>query len=206
MSTAVESVPSLFPLLFKIRPGARLSDPEDFFLFCQDNAPWEFERSAKGELVIKMPTGGESGARNLQLSMLLGIWALADGTGMGFDSNTGFELPGGALRAPDAAWVRKDRLAALTLEQKRKFLPLSPDFVVELRSDTDRLTDLQAKMQEYIDAGVALGILLDPDQRRAWIYRPGAAPVECDDPATLDCAPELPGFVLDTRALFDVAL
>ena len=195
-----------WPLILKLRPGLRLTDPVEFYAFCQEHAPWEFERSAKGELIVKMPTGGESGARNLRLSMYLGIWALTDGTGVGFDSNTGFEFPDGSMRAPDAAWVRKSRLAALTPEQKERFLPLVPDFVVELRSRTDRLTELQEKMQDYADAGVPLGLLLDPQTRRAHLYRPSGAAVVLHDPELVDCSPELTGFILAVREIFDATL
>lgn len=210
MPTTLEAPPdepvSVWPLVLRYRPGLNLADRAEFFDFCQDNAPWQIERNPKGEIVVKTPTGGESGNRNFELTTQLGIWTRADGTGRGFDSNTGFDLPNGAMRSPDAAWVRKSRLEALTPEQKRKFLPLTPDFVVELRSETDSRRLLQEKMAEYIENGAALAILLDPLTRHAWVYRPGAEPVEQEDPLTLDCSPELPGFVLDIQAIFDAEL
>lgn len=196
---------TIWPLSFRLRPGLRITEPDDFYLFCQDNAPWEFERTARGELIIKMPAGGLSGKRNALLNYQLVAWALHYG-GSYFDSNTGFELPGGAMRAPDAAWVRADALAGLTAEEKEKFLPVVPDFVVELRSRTDRRDDLTAKMQEYCEAGVRLGLLLDPEERRVHVYRPDTEPTVLDDPATIDCSPELPGFVLDVKAVFDLTV
>ena len=210
MPTTLEAPPdepvSVWPLVLRYRPGLNLADRAEFFDFCQDNAPWQIERNPQGEIVVKMPTGGESGNRNFELTTQLGIWTRTDGTGRGFDSNTGFDLPNGAMRSPDAAWVRKSRLEALTPEQKRKFLPLTPDFVVELRSETDSRRMLQDKMTEYIENGAALAILLDPISRRTWVYRPGTEPIEQIDPLTLDCSPELPGFVLDVQAIFDAEL
>lgn len=199
-------IESLWPMVFRFREGMRLMDSEDFYTFCQDNAPWQFERTAKGELIVKMPTGGESGGRNALINYQLVGWALRDASGVSFDSNTGFEFAGGAMRAPDAAWVRKSRLAVLTTEQKKKFLPLAPDFVVELRSETDRLSELRSKLADYIADGVLLALLLDPITRRVHVYRPEAEPVLLEDPATVDCSPELPGFVLDVKAIFDTTI
>ena len=206
LEAPISEAVSVWPLVLRYRPGLNLADREQFFAFCQDNAPYQIERDAQGGIVVKMPTGGESGNRNFELTTQLGIWTRADGTGRGFDSNTGFDLPSGAMRSPDASWVKKERLDALTAEQKRKFLPLAPDFAVELRSETDGLRTLQDKMQEYLESGVRLAILLDPLSRRAWVYRPGVAVALHEDPAVLDGSPELPGFVLDIRAIFDAQL
>jgi len=207
VATVSETVPgSVWPLILRMRPGLRLADPSEFYEFCQENAPWQFERTAQGELIVKMPTGGESGKRNALLNYQLVGWALRDGSGSYFDSNTGFELTGGAMRAPDAAWVLDKRLAALTSEQKEKFLPIVPDFVVELRSRTDRLAPLLDKLEEWCTEGVRLSLLLDPTTRRVHVYRLGVEPQLLENPATVDCSPELPGFVLDIKAIFDVAL
>ncbi len=191
-------------LTLKVRPGLRLTDPDEFYDFCQENEPYEFERTCKGELIIQMPTGGKSGARNLRLSMFLGIWALQNDTGVAFDSSTGFELPNETMRAPDASWVKKSRLSALTEEQKEKFLPIVPDFVAELRSKSDRIGMCIEKMEEYQELGVSLGVLIDPIARKAYLYRPGSEPVILDDPKIVDCSPEMPGFLLDTAAIFDM--
>lgn len=196
----------VWPILLHYRPGLDLSDPKQFFAFCQDNAPWQIERTPEGGIVVKMPTGGESSHRCLELSVQVALWSRQDGTGKAFDSSGGFDLPNGAMRSPDAAWVRGERLQALTAEQKRGFLPLAPDFAAELRSETDRLKDLQEKMEEYIGCGVRVALLLDPFERRVWVYRPGVAPLVLENPARWDGAPELPGLLLDLAAVFDATL
>ncbi|MCX6369085.1 MAG: Uma2 family endonuclease [Armatimonadetes bacterium] len=185
-----------------ILSGFDLDNPEHFFEFCRVNAVWRIERNAQGEVVVRMPTGAESGNRNFELIMQLGNWVKRDGTGRGFDSSTGFDLPNGAMRSPDASWVSKARLAALTAEQKKRFLPLAPDFAAELRSETDSLTLLQEKMEEYIACGVRLALLIDPTQSKVHVYRPGASPQVLNNPTAVDCSPELPSFLLDTIALF----
>lgn len=190
----------------QITPARNLDDPESLFAFCRDNVPLQIERTASGALIVREPTGGESGARNAELTAQLVVWARQDGTGRAFDSNTGFLLPNGALRAPDAAWVRKSRLADLTAREKQQFLPLAPDFVVELRSETDSLRTLQEKMVEYVDNGVRLAVLLDPATRAVWLYRPEAPAQRLHDPLSVDASPELPGFALDSAALFDATL
>ena len=150
------------------------------------------------------PTDWKTENYNLRISAALLAWADQDGAGVATDSSTGFDLPDGATRSPDAAWVRRSRLAAPSEEQKARFLPLRPDFVIELRSPSDSLKILQDKLQEYIDNGAQLGWLLDPLDRRVYVYRPGVA-VEClEDPATISGDPELPSFVLDLAKLWEV--
>lgn len=142
------------------------------------------------------PTGGETGRSNFDLTVLFGAWVHSDGSGLGFDSSTVFRLPNGAERSPNVAWVKRERWEVLTPEERRKFPPLCPDFVIELRSDTDGLKPLQEKMQEYIDNGAQLGWLIDPLERNVWIYCPHAK-VEClDNPTTVSGEPVLSGFVL----------
>lgn len=175
---------------------ARMSD-EEFFAFCQRNRDWRIERSASGDLIIMPPTGGHSGRRNFSLIVQFGQWSKADGTGIGFDSSTGFHLPNGADRSPDVSWVRRDRWDALTDAQRDEFPPIAPDFVMELRSKTDSIEDLHTKMQEYLDNGVSLGWLLDPSTRTVYIYRPNAELKVLKDPAQVSGDPELRGFVLD---------
>jgi Uma2 family endonuclease len=134
---------------------------------------------------------------NFELTGLFGHWVYADGTGVGFDSSTGFTLPNGATRSPDLAWVKRERWEALTPKQRQQFPPWCPDFVLELRSPSDALVTVQAKMQEYLDNGARLGWLIDPIEKRVSIYRP-QAPVEClDNPQTISGDPVLPGFVLE---------
>jgi Uma2 family endonuclease len=147
-------------------------DEEQYFEFCQINRDWRIERTAEGDLEIMPPTGGETGIRNAILNYQLTAWALRDGTGAAFGSSSGFDLPNGAARSPDASWARRERLSGLTAEQRRRFLPLCPDFVVELRPPSDPLAAVEAKMREYVDNGARLGWLIDPERKRAHVYRP----------------------------------
>jgi len=173
----------------------RMTDDE-FFQFCMLHPDLRIERTSEGDLIIMPPTGGDTGHRNFTLGGLFFNWAVNDGTGFGFDSSTVFKLPNGANRSPDVAWVRRERWEALIPDQRKKFPPLCPDFVLELRSDSDRLARLQSKMQEYIDNGAQLGWLIDPVQRKVWVYRPNIA-VEClENPVLVSGDPVLPGFVL----------
>ncbi|MBD2194230.1 MULTISPECIES: Uma2 family endonuclease [Calothrix] len=189
-------------LILNLRPTIELTD-EQFFQICQNNRDLRLERTAEGELIIMPPTGWESGNRNSRLTQRLGNWADADGTGLTFDSSTGFKLPNGANRSPDASWVNRERLTALNPDPA-KFLPIAPDFVAELRSATDSLETLRRKMQEYIDNGVRLGWLIDPQNQCVEIYRPGQeveilrrrSPSETS-PTSLSGENVLPGFVLD---------
>ena len=177
---------------------------EELFLrLCRDNPELRLELTARGELIIMPPTGAETGWRNGRLSQRLGNWAETEGTGLAFDSSTGFTLPNGAKRSPDASWVRRTRWSALTKDQRREFAPLCPDFVVELRSPTDSVSALQAKLQEYIENGAQLGWLIDPVERRVHVYRPGQPVDVLDDPTTLAGDPVLPGFVLTVSELWE---
>ena len=169
---------------------------DQFFQLCQNNRDLRFERNASGDLIIMPPTGSETGNRNIKLSTQLEIWSSQNNLGLAFDSSTGFKLPNGANRSPDAAWVKKERWEALTTEEKEKFAPLCPDFVVELRSKTDSLEKLQGKMQEYIANGTKLGFLLDRQNQRVEIYRPHQAVEILSSPASLSGEDILPGFVL----------
>jgi Uma2 family endonuclease len=190
------------PLVLLTRPVFTLSE-ELFFDFCQTNREWRIERNAQGEILIMPPTGGETSHGNTLLTTVLTMWALQDGTGVAFDSSGGFDLPNGATRSPDAAWVKRTRLAGLSPVQKKRFLPVCPDFVIELRSPSDHLATLQDKMQEYIDNGTLLGWLLDVPHQRVFVYRPGKT-VEClENLTTLTGEPELPGFVLDVTKIWD---
>lgn len=146
---------------------------EQFYEICQNNRELKFERTTKGELIIMPPVGGESGNREADLIIDLGIWNRQTGLGFTFSSSTIFKLPNGSDRSPDAAWILAERWQALTPEQRRKFPPIAPDFVMELRSVTDNLETLQAKMWEYLDAGVKLGWLINPQQQQVEIYRLG---------------------------------
>jgi Uma2 family endonuclease len=172
--------------------------------FIQLNPDLRVEQEADGTLTVMAPAGGESGASNGEVAGQLYVWARQDGTGVAFDASTGFRLPvSGAIRAPDAAWLRRERWSALSRAQRRRFPPLCPDFVLELRSETDRLDTLERKMREYQQNGARLGLLLDPVTRRVWVYGEGdARPVVLEDPASVSCDPVLPGFALDVHAVW----
>jgi len=190
------------PVVLHTRPAFEM-DEEQFFQFCRINRDWRIERTAEGDLEIMPPTGGETSHRNIDILSQLHTWAQSNGIGAAFDSNGGFALPNGAMRSPDASWVRRERLANLTAEQKQRFLPLCPDFVIELRSPTDSLATLQAKMQEYLQTGTRLGWLLDPESKRAYMYRPGREVERLDGPTELSGEAVLPGFVLNLRPIWE---
>ena len=183
-----------------LRSSRPITD-EALYAFCAANRDLRIERNAAGELIIMSPTGGETGHRNFKLTMLFGVWAQPNGTGLGFDSSTGFILPNGAERAPDLSWVRRERWEALPAAQRRRFVPLCPDFVVELLSPSDALPEVQAKMEEYLANGAQLGWLLMPEERAAFVYRQGTEVVRVAHPTRLSGEPLLPGFELDLSAL-----
>jgi Uma2 family endonuclease len=189
-------------ITLRLSPAIEITDDE-FFAFCQLNRDLRFERTAEGDIIVMAPTGGETGNRNADITAQLVTWTKRDGTGAAFDSSTGFKLPNGADRSPDGSWVRKSRLAALTHKQKLKFLPLCPDFVIELLSPTDTLGVTQAKMAEYIENGAQLGWLIDPEMQQIHIYRPRQAVVILENVAEIAADPELAGFVLDLREIWE---
>jgi Uma2 family endonuclease len=170
---------------------------DQFYQLCRNNPDLKFERNAYGELIVMPPTGGETGRRNLKISQKLGIWTDRDGTGVAFDSSTCFRLPNGADRSPDASWIQQDRWDGLTPEQKEKFPPICPDFVIELMSPSDTLATVRAKMQEYMDNGARLGWLLNRKDRQAEVYRPDRAVEVLQSPGSLSGEMVLPGFVLN---------
>lgn len=189
-------------LILRLGPAVLLDD-EQFFALAGQNPDLQLERTREGELLVMPPTGWGTGNRNAGVTAQLWTWAMRDGTGAASDSSTGFTLPNGAIRSPDAAWVRLSRLQALTAEQKDRFLPLCPDFVIELRSPSDSLPALQEKMGEYLANGAALGWLLDVPDRRAYIYRPDAPVRVLDDPPALSGEAILPGFTLDLTLIWE---
>ncbi len=187
-------------LTLALDPVINLSD-EQFYQLCQLNRDLKFERTSEGALVIMPPTGWGTGKRNFSLSGQLWNWVENTGLGVGFDSSTGFSLPNGADRSPDVAWVKQERLEALNPDPK-KFLPLTPDFVAELRSANDNLLTLQKKMQEYRDNGVRLGWLINPQDQQVEIYRLGQEPEILQSPVCLSGEEVLPGFTLDLSSIF----
>ncbi len=177
-------------------PVLELND-EQFLQICQANPDLQLERTAYGELLIMSPTGGETGNRNAELIGELIIWNRQKQQGKVFDSSTGFKLPNGAIRSPDVAWIKQQRWEQLSATEKQKFLPIAPDFVIELRSETDSLKEVQDKLTEYMENGVKLGWLIDPIQKQVQIYRDQAPMEQLNHPKTISGEPLLTGFLLD---------
>ncbi|MBH8566000.1 Uma2 family endonuclease [Nostoc sp. CENA67] len=188
-------------LTINLKPVLELTD-EQFFQLCQANRDLKFERTATGELIIMPPTGGETGNRNAGLTAQIWIWNEQYKLGIAFDSSTGFKLSNGADRSPDASSVKLERWNALTQEQKTKFLPLCPDFIVELLSPSDSLKATQEKMREYQDNGARLGWLINRNSRQVEIYRQGQEVEGLDSPATLSGEDILQGFILNLEPIW----
>jgi Uma2 family endonuclease len=184
------------PLILRFPSSMQITD-EQFFDFCQANRDLRIERNQFGEISIMSPTGSEAGNREGNIFGQLWIWSEQDGTGITFTSSTGFKLSTGAERSPDAAWIKLERWNTLTPEQQKKFAPICPNFVVELRSPLDNLQPLKEKMQEYMqEPGIQLGLLIDRKHRQVYIYRPGQTEECLANPDTVSCDPVLPGFIL----------
>lgn len=175
---------------------------ESFVELCQANQDLRMERAATGEVIFMPPTTPWTGKRNGDLYGELWLWNRQTGLGVTFESSTGFTLPNGAVKSPDASWVSNERWEALTVEEQQKFSRLSPDFVVELRSESDSIKKLREKMQEYIDNGVRLGWLIDPKTKQVEIYRSGQDVEVLQSPTTLSGEDVLPGFVLDLNQVW----
>jgi Uma2 family endonuclease len=193
------------PLVLRLSPAIDMTDRQ-FYEFCRINRDLRIERTARGDLLILAPAGGRTGDRNAEITFQLRQWATRNGEGVAFDSSTGFRLPNGAVRSPDAAWVRRSRLAALRDEEKDRFLPLCPDFVIELRSPSDEIGLLRDKMEEYRSAGAQLGWLIDPVARHIHVYEGDAAPRDLVSPVQVSADPILPGFVLRLTAVWTPSL
>ncbi|MEA5497667.1 Uma2 family endonuclease [Limnoraphis robusta Tam1] len=174
---------------------------EQFYQLCRDNPDVKFERNAKGEIIILSATVGITGNLNSEIAADFAIWNRQTKLGVCFDSSTCFKLSNSAQRSPDVAWIKQERWDALTPEQKEKFPPIAPDFVLELMSPSDRLEDLREKMQEYIENGVRLGWLINRQDRQVEIYRPEKAVEVLNAPEALSGEDILPGFVLNLKAI-----
>ncbi|NER28433.1 MAG: Uma2 family endonuclease [Symploca sp. SIO1C4] len=170
---------------------------DQFYKLCRANPDIKLERNVRGELIIMSPTGGETGNRNIEIAGEFVFWNRQTKLGKLFDSSTCFKLKGGSDRSPDLAWIKQERWNQLTPEQREKFPPITPDFVLELMSPSDSLTEVQAKMQEYMDSGVKLGWLIERKTRRVEIYRQGQAVEVLDNPTILSGEEVLPGFELN---------
>jgi Uma2 family endonuclease len=175
---------------------------EQFYQLCEENPDLQLERNAQGELVIMPPTGGETGRSNVNLILQLASWNEQKQLGEVFDSSTGFTLPNGADRSPDVSWVEKSRWDSLTKKQKEKFIPLCPDFTIEIMSPSDTLKKVQEKMHEYMSNGCRLGWLINRKKQELEIYRIGQNVEILKSPQTLSGETVLPGFVLSLEKIW----
>lgn len=194
-SLVVKSEQIPLPINLSSLTPAKLSDRQ-FYEFCRTNPELRIERNANGEIIVMPPAFSDTGNRNGRISGQLFVWSEADGTGEAFDSSSGFTLPNGAVRSPDAAWILSERWNALPPEKQASFAEIVPDFVVELRSSSDTLVSLKEKMEEYIANGVRLGLLIDRKNRQVHIYRIDREPEILENPDAVSCDPELPEFAL----------
>ena len=206
MVQAVQAPPrttwETLPIVLRLHPVIQLTE-EEFATFCEQNREVRIERRCTGELELMSPTKGYTGSHEAEVVRQLGNWTKRDGSGVFFGSSAGFTLPNSAMRSPDASWILKSRLARMTPEDENRFMPICPDFVVEVRSATDRLRILQDKMEEYIETGARLGLLIDPLEKRVHVYRPGAVVEVYENPETVSAEPELPGFVLNVSDVWE---
>ncbi|MEW5858022.1 MAG: Uma2 family endonuclease [Cyanobacteriota bacterium] len=186
----------------QLPPVLKLTD-EQFEQLAAANQDLQLELTAKGELIIMPPTGGETGNRNLDIEGQLWLWNRQTKLGKAFNSSTGFKLPNGATRSPDASWVIQERWDVLTQQQRKKFLPVCPDFAIELVSETDDVEETRKKMQEYVSNGLRLGWLINPKTRQVEIYRQNQEVEILESPATLSGEDVLPAFILDLQAIFE---
>ncbi len=169
---------------------------EELMRFCAENDFLRVEREANGEILVMTPAGNRTGRMNAAIIFELGAWAKSDGRGYFFDSNTGFNLPDGSMRSPDAAWVRASRWDALSAEEKERFSPIAPDFIIELRSPSDNLPELEKKMEYWTSNGVQTGWLIDPERRIVAVYRPGEEAEVFHDPSSVQGNGAIAGFEL----------
>lgn len=200
--TTLTAQPSTVPLRLDLERIVDFDD-DQFLELCQRNRDLRIEKTAEGEILIMPPAGGRTSSRNSRITRQLTEWTERDGSGEAFDSSAGFRLPSGAVRSPDAAWIELERLRNLARGEEERFLPLCPTFAVELRSPSDALAAVEDKLQEYLDNGLRLGWLIDPQSRRVHVYRPGKDAEILEGPASVSGAPELPGFVLELAQIWD---
>jgi Uma2 family endonuclease len=184
------------------RPEPNLTDDE-FFDFCQQHELLRIERNAEGEIIVMAPVGFEGGFTESQVSIELATWAKRDGRGLALGPNAGLKLPDGSTFAPDAFWITNEQWKAIPRKQRKKFVPIVPPFVIEVRSETDRKKDLYEKMLTYMQNGVEFGWLIDPLSRKVSIYRPNELPIELDNPSRIEGEGPVTGFVLDLKQIYD---
>jgi len=196
--------------LFSILPPGRIEftpeesmDEGEFFELCQEAESLRLEQDQNGKIIVMPPAGSYSSNRSGRIFAQLLNWSDRTERGAAFDSSGGFTLPNGATRAPDTAWVAEHQLKTLSTDTKEKFLPLAPDFAAEVRSKNDARSDLEAKMEEYIDNGTRLGWLIDPYEKTVTVYQEDGSTEELDRPDTLSGEPVLPGFECILERIWD---
>ena len=188
----------------RIRLAPREWTEDEFFEFCQANGDLQIERTAKGEIIVMSPAGGYSSFRSGEVFSQLKVWADKDGSGLAFDCSIGFRLPTGGMRSPDAAWVKRSRLEELTQAEKEKFIPLCPDFLIEVASPSDRLSDLLEKMDEYQQSGLPLGWLILPKKKQVRVYTStAAAALVLESPKRVSADPVVPSFTLELAKIWE---
>ncbi len=201
MSTATVPDLSVDKLLLNVSHAKLTVTPEHFDQLCIDNPDLRLELTKDCELIVMAPAGGESGERNLDLAIDIGIWNRQSNLGRTFDSSTGYDFTalGGGKLSPDVSWIEKSRLEGVEIVG---FIPVVPDFVIELRSATDNLKPLQEKMQEYRRLGVRLGLLINPKSKQIEVYRPGQEVVVLESPSLVDCSEVMPDLVLSMSRIW----
>jgi len=188
-------------LVLQFSPFIEMDD-DRFFEFCQANRDLRIERNSHGEVIIMPPTGWETSDKNSEINFQLRLWAKKDKRGKVAESSGGYKMPNGAVMSPDASWILNERLEQVSPAKRRKFLPLAPDFVIELRSESDSLSKLEEKMREYIENGVALGWLIDASESKIYVYRPEKEVETLENPAEISGEPILKGFVLNLKEIW----
>lgn len=191
------------PVVINFATLLKEMNDEEFFDFCQLNKDLRIERTKEGAIIIMPPTTTDTGRKNFALIGNFWVWVKQDATGVGFDSSTGFTLPNGAKCSPDVSWLRNERWDTVSTRERKRFAHICPDFVVELRSESDSLTTLQEKMEEYIENGAQLGWLIDPLKKQVHVYRPDSAVEVLDNPQTISGEPLLHGFILNVQEIWD---
>ncbi len=179
----------------------RKMDDDEFFEFCRRNSYWRIEMGKHGEIIIMPPTGTETGRKIFKLAVEFGNWVKKDGKGEGFDSSTGFRLPNGARRSPDLSWIKLENWEKISKAKRKKIAPICPDFVIELRSESDSLKKMQAKMSECIKNGTSLGWLIDATKKRVYVYRPNVKVEILNNPTQISGEPLLQGFTLNLKEI-----
>jgi Uma2 family endonuclease len=190
------------PLPIRFRPQTPMSD-EELMRFCAANDFLRVERDANGEILVMTPAGNRTGRKNTAIISALDKWAESDGRGYAFDSNTGFTLPDGSMRSPDAAWVAAARWDSLSEYDKERFSPICPEFIIELRSPSDNLAELQAKMKQWIANGTQLAWLIDPIEQEVSIFRPGESLEVHHHPTSVQGSGVMVGFELVMARIWD---